>query len=98
MKVAYKSVSDDMGMVAKIGIQSRELTSSKYFVQLRGILGNDSVSVLRQKFGRTIPKELQSWTAKLFRRQERRLVKDVEESHLRLSYWRHIFENCFHDV
>ncbi len=87
-----------MAMVAKLGIQSRELTSSKYFVQLRGILGNDSVSVLRQNFGRTVPKDLQGWTAKLFRRQERRLVKNIEESYLRLSYWSYIFENCFHKV
>ena len=98
MRVVYKSVTDDMTMVAKIGIQSRELTSSKYFAELRGILGIHSVSVLRLEFGTTIPKELRSWTAKLFRRQERRLVKDVEESHLRLLFWRYIFENSFHEL
>jgi hypothetical protein len=96
MRVAYKSVSDDMTMVAKLGTQSRELTSSKYFVELRRILGMDSVSVLRLEFGTTIPKELRSWRAKIFRWQERRLVKNVEESHLRLLFWRYIFENSFH--
>ena len=91
LTVAYKSVADDMAMVAKLGLQSRKLTSSLYFAELQAVLGTESVSALRQEFGRTMPKELRSWKSLLFRRHERCLVKDVENCRLKLLYWQYIF-------
>ena len=64
--VAQRSVADDMRMVAKIGVQSQVLTSSKYFRDLKRILGQESVSKLRREFGSKAPKELQSWMWKVF--------------------------------
>jgi hypothetical protein len=97
LSVAQKSVADDMTVVAKIGIQSRQLTSSRYFKELQGILGVESVSELRRAFGGKVPKELQSWMWKIFRRRERRMLEQIEESYLRLLYWRRIFEECFYE-
>lgn len=95
LNVTKKSVADDMSMVAKIGIQSRELTSSRYFRDLQGMLGHETVEELRVGFGSNSSKKLESWKWKIFRRRERKMLQDVEQGFLRLLYWRYIIEEFF---